>query len=82
MYVEALERLLWRRQGVRAEDCTNHLHQLHICLPSRPGHTRLLYRMSMDFLNWTRHVPGIQAFWEAHRWAGERRICALCALIA
>ncbi len=50
-------------QGVRAADCENHLHQLHICLPSREGHTRLLYRMSMDFMDWTRHVPGIQLFW-------------------
>ena len=51
-------------QGVRAADCENHLHQLHICLPSREGHTRLLYRMSMDFMDWTRHVPGIQLFWK------------------
>ena len=51
-------------QGVRAEDCENHLHQLHICLPSREGHTRLLYRMSMDFMGWTMHVPGIQQFWK------------------
>ena len=50
-------------QGVRAEACQNHLHQLHVCLPSRPGHTRLLYRMSLDFMNWTRFVPGIQRFW-------------------
>jgi chlorophyllide a oxygenase len=52
------------QRGQRADACTNHLHQLHICLPSKPGHTRLLYRMSMDFLNWTRFVPGIQAFWQ------------------
>lgn len=51
------------QRGTRAEACQNHLHQLHICLPSRTGHTRLLYRMSLDFMDWTRHVPGIQAFW-------------------
>jgi hypothetical protein len=51
-------------QGVRAADCQNHLHQLHVCLPSREGHTRLLYRMAMDFMDWTRHVPGIQLFWK------------------
>jgi len=50
-------------RGARAEACKNHLHQLHICLPSRKGHTRLLYRMSLDFMDWTRFVPGIQAFW-------------------
>ena len=49
---------------MRASDCQNHLHQLHICLPSREGHTRLLYRMAMDFMDWTRHVPGIQLFWK------------------
>ena len=51
-------------QGQRAEACKNHLHQMHICLPSRKGHTRLLYRMSLDFMNWTRFVPGIQIFWQ------------------
>ena len=49
---------------MRAEDCQNHLHQLHVCLPSREGHTRLLYRMSMDFMDWTLYVPGIQSFWK------------------
>ncbi len=50
-------------RGARASGCKNHLHQLHVCLPAGPGRTRLLYRMSMDFLGWTRWVPGIQAFW-------------------
>ena len=50
-------------RGARASGCRNHLHQLHVCLPAGPGRTRLLYRMSMDFLGWTRWVPGIQAFW-------------------
>lgn len=45
-------------------ECKNHLHQLHVCLPSRPGHTRLLYRMATDFLWWTEMVPGIQLFWK------------------
>ena len=51
-------------RGQRADACKNHLHQLHVCLPSRPGHTRLLYRMSMDFMQWVRWVPGIQKFWQ------------------
>ena len=50
-------------RGQRAAACANHLHQLHVCLPAGPGRTRLLYRMSMDFLGWTRWLPGIQAFW-------------------
>jgi hypothetical protein len=50
-------------RGARADGCKNHLHQLHVCLPAGPGRTRLLYRMSMDFLQWTRLVPGIKKFW-------------------
>lgn len=56
-------------RGQRADSCKNHLHQLHVCLPSKPGHTRLLYRMSMDFMHWAIWVPGIQAFWR--RIAGQ-----------
>lgn len=56
-------------RGQRADSCKNHLHQLHVCLPSKPGHTRLLYRMSMDFMHWAIWVPGIQAFWK--RIAGQ-----------
>lgn len=51
-------------RGVQAEQCSNHLHQLHVCMPSKKGHTRLLYRMSMDFMGWVRHVPGIQMLWK------------------
>lgn len=51
-------------RGQRADACKNHLHQLHVCLPSKPGHTRLLYRMSMDFLQWVRWVPFIGKFWQ------------------
>ena len=50
-------------RGARASGCRNHLHQLHVCLPAGPGRSRLLYRMSMDFLHWTKHVPFIQSFW-------------------
>jgi len=50
-------------RGVRCEDCEKHLHQLHVCLPAKPGHTRLLYRMSLDFMGWIQHVPGIQKVW-------------------
>lgn len=50
--------------GARASECSNHLHQLHVCLPSREGHTRLLYRMSLDFMGWLKYVPKIQMFWE------------------
>ncbi|KAK9821473.1 hypothetical protein WJX81_008409 [Elliptochloris bilobata] len=53
------------KRGARAAACANHLHQLHVCLPAGPDRTRLLYRMSLDFLHWTRAVPGIQAFWRS-----------------
>ena len=51
-------------RGAQAKDCQRHLHQLHVCLPSKPGHTRLLYRMSLDFMHWVKLVPGIQQFWQ------------------
>jgi hypothetical protein len=81
-------------QGATPADCQNHLHQLHVCLPSRPGHTRLLYRMATDFLWWTELVPGIQAFWKhiaaqvgplqqrarsCHGCVGLRHICVCAA---
>lgn len=50
--------------GAQASECDNHLHQLHVCLPSRKGHTRLLYRMHLDFMPWVKHVPFINKFWE------------------
>eukprot|EP00887_Chlorella_sp_A99_P007345 scaffold2.g7345.t1 len=49
--------------GDSAAECRTHLHQMHICLPARRGHTRLLYRMCMDFMNWVKYVPGIESFW-------------------
>ncbi|EFJ44919.1 chlorophyll a oxygenase [Volvox carteri f. nagariensis] len=51
-------------RGVTASQCKNHLHQLHVCMPSKKGHTRLLYRMSLDFLPWMRYVPFIDKVWK------------------
>jgi len=42
----------------------NHLHQMHACLPSKAGHTRLMYRMSLDFAQWARGLPFIDQFWK------------------
>lgn len=50
-------------EGLTADKCEKHLHQLHVCLPSTPGTTRLLYRMSLDFLPWIRMLPGIDKLW-------------------
>jgi len=49
--------------GSRAADCPKHLHQLHVCIPSRPGRTRLLYRMALDFASWAQLVPGMHLVW-------------------
>ena len=49
--------------GTRALDCPKHLHQLHVCVPARPGRTRLLYRMALDFASWAKMVPGMHLVW-------------------
>lgn len=49
-------------EGARAAECENHLHQLHVCLPSAKG-TRLLYRMSLDFMNFMKWVPFAKSIW-------------------
>jgi chlorophyllide a oxygenase len=51
-------------EGARASACQNHLHQLHVCLPSSKG-TRLLYRMSLDFMDFMLYVPFAKKLWEA-----------------
>ena len=50
-------------EGVQCAECSNHLHQLHVCAPAEPGTTRLLYRMSLDFAGWAKYVPGIELVW-------------------
>lgn len=52
-------------RGVTADQCERHLHQLHVCAPAKRGHTRLLYRMSLDFMGWVRYVPLIDRVWKA-----------------
>lgn len=50
-------------EGSSTSSCSKHLHQLHVCLPSTRGNTRLLYRMSLDFLPILKHVPYIDYLW-------------------
>ncbi|XP_002983761.2 chlorophyllide a oxygenase, chloroplastic [Selaginella moellendorffii] len=50
-------------EGSDTQSCKNHLHQLHVCIPSTRGKTRLLYRMSLDFAPWLKYVPFIQTLW-------------------
>lgn len=49
--------------GQTASQCSQHLFQMHACVPSSPGKTRLLYRMGLDFASWIKHVPFINHLW-------------------
>ncbi|KAK1310894.1 hypothetical protein QJS10_CPA08g00725 [Acorus calamus] len=51
-------------EGKSARDCSTHLHQLHVCLPSSRQKTRLLYRMSLDFAPMLKHVPFMHIIWK------------------
>ncbi|XP_030528013.1 chlorophyllide a oxygenase, chloroplastic [Rhodamnia argentea] len=50
-------------EGQSTQQCTTHLHQLHVCLPSTTKKTRLLYRMSLDFAPLLKQVPFMQYLW-------------------
>lgn len=49
--------------GARSSECDNHLFQLHVCLPSKTGSTRLLYRMALDFMPWASGLPFMDRVW-------------------
>ncbi|KAI5668651.1 hypothetical protein M9H77_18504 [Catharanthus roseus] len=50
-------------EGQTTKECSTHLHQLHVCIPSTRQKTRLLYRMSLDFAPVLKHVPFMQYLW-------------------
>ncbi|KAL6616753.1 hypothetical protein ACP70R_039023 [Stipagrostis hirtigluma subsp. patula] len=50
-------------EGKSTQQCSTHLHQLHVCLPSSRNKTRLLYRMSLDFAPWLKHIPFMHLLW-------------------
>ncbi|XP_011074848.1 chlorophyllide a oxygenase, chloroplastic [Sesamum indicum] len=50
-------------EGLNTRECSKHLHQLHVCLPSSRQKTRLLYRMSLDFAPVLKHIPFMQYLW-------------------
>ncbi|KAL8486966.1 hypothetical protein ACS0TY_023599 [Phlomoides rotata] len=50
-------------EGQSTQECSTHLHQLHVCLPSSRQKTRLLYRMSLDFAPILKHVPFMKYLW-------------------
>ena len=37
-------------QRMYGDSIPRRVHQVHVCLPSRPGKTRVLFRMALDFL--------------------------------
>ena len=49
--------------GARPGECAKHLHQMHVCVPTVGGRTRLLYRMALDFAGWAARLPGMQLLW-------------------
>nr|XP_029122527.1 chlorophyllide a oxygenase, chloroplastic-like [Elaeis guineensis] len=50
-------------KGQNTRQCSTHLHQLHVCLPSSRQKTRLLYRMSLDFAPLLKHMPFMHILW-------------------
>lgn len=50
-------------EGQSTKQCSTHLHQLHVCLPSSRKKTRLLYRMSLDFAPFLQYVPFMDHLW-------------------
>ncbi|CAL9121880.1 unnamed protein product [Musa textilis] len=50
-------------EGRSTRQCSTHLHQLHVCLPSSRQKTRLLYRMSLDFAPLLKHIPFMHILW-------------------
>ncbi|KAG4963245.1 hypothetical protein AAZX31_14G135000 [Glycine max] len=52
-----------RLEGQSTRECSTHLHQLHVCLPSSKQKTRLLYRMSLDFAPLLKHIPLMKYLW-------------------
>ncbi|MBA0797937.1 hypothetical protein Gohar_008585 [Gossypium harknessii] len=50
-------------EGQSTKECTTHVHQLHVCIPSSRNKTRLLYRMSLDFAPVLKHIPFMHYLW-------------------
>ncbi|GAB2209396.1 hypothetical protein Droror1_Dr00026610 [Drosera rotundifolia] len=50
-------------EGQSTRQCSTHLHQLHVCIPSSRQKTRLLYRMSLDFAPILKHIPFMDHLW-------------------
>eukprot|EP00884_Botryococcus_braunii_P008354 jgi/Botrbrau1/1751/Bobra.0217s0009.1 len=53
------------QRGTRSHECKKQMHQLHVCLPAGPRTTRLLYRMSMNYLQWAKGLSIMKMLWKA-----------------
>eukprot|EP01018_Ginkgo_biloba_P013459 Gb_35950 [translate_table: standard] len=51
-------------EGRSTHNCSTHLHQLHVCIPSSKQKTRLLYRMSLDFAPLLKYIPFMHLLWK------------------
>ena len=63
-------------EGKSTQQCSTHLHQLHICLPSSRNKTRLLYRMSLDFAPWIKHIPFMHLLWQHFADKASLKFCS------
>jgi hypothetical protein len=63
-------------EGKSTQQCSTHLHQLHICLPSSRSKTRLLYRMSLDFAPWIKHIPFMHLLWSHFAEKASLKFCS------
>uniref|UniRef100_A0A0E0MAX0 Rieske domain-containing protein n=1 Tax=Oryza punctata TaxID=4537 RepID=A0A0E0MAX0_ORYPU len=58
-------------EGKSTKQCSTHLHQLHICLPSSRNKTRMLYQMSLNFAPWLKHIPFMHILWQVSKFSEQ-----------
>lgn len=63
--------------GLRPEEAKRQLHQVHVCLPSKPGFTRLLVRLSLNFAPLAAQLPGLDRLWSTAAGRALQRDLAL-----
>ena len=61
-----LSELQLRGEGEEGEEGeANILHQTHVCLPGRPGWTRILYRLSVNWNSWGGGLVTSRLLWQS-----------------
>lgn len=69
------------QRGTRSHECKKQMHQLHVCLPAGARKTRLLYRMSMNYLQWAKGFSLMKLLWKAVAEQVARiTVFAMCSL--